>query len=286
MTDASTATAAPNPGASTPPPAPPAGFISDADYDRLPPDQQSRYARSRGDGESGSKWIARTVFEKPDPAAKVEDATTAAVTEDGKLRIGEMLLSEQDIRTLMTEKAAADLRKASLPATAEAYEAKLPEGMKLPVEFSFNTGDPAFLAVRNWAHAQGFSQQQFSDLLGHYANSEAAKQVLISNAAKAEVEKLGAMGTARLTAIDQWLRGLIGDDHGKAVRSMIVTAKIAEGLERLATKFASQGAAPFSQAHREHPESPGRVSEEQWNAMSQAQKLDYARSHDQRQFQR
>jgi hypothetical protein len=65
---------------------------------------------------------------------------------------------------------------------------------------------------------------------------------------------------------------------------MLVTEKIVRGFERLAQRFSSQGAAPFSQAHRDHPETPGRVSEEQYNAMSPAARLDYTRRFDQRQF--
>jgi hypothetical protein len=53
-----------------------------------------------------------------------------------------------------------------------------------------------------------------------------------------------------------------------------------------ATKFASQGAASFSQAHREpNTTGPGRVSEEEYNSMSQAERFAYAKSFDQRQFQ-
>jgi hypothetical protein len=65
---------------------------------------------------------------------------------------------------------------------------------------------------------------------------------------------------------------------------MLVTAKIVEGMEKLMTKFSSQGAAPFTQAGRVHPDAPGRVSEEAYTAMTAGQRLDYSRGFDQRQF--
>ena len=56
------------------------------------------------------------------------------------------------------------------------------------------------------------------------------------------------------------------------------------GLELLANKFASQGAASFSQAHREPGGQSGRVSEDAYAEMSPGERYAYAKSFDQRQF--
>lgn len=272
-----------SPAATPAPAAPRPGVIADRVYDSLPDEQKAGYARVRKGPQGGSEWIerAKLAAEPADPTKGAEG--TATVTPDGRLQLGDMLLSQSDIQSLIAEKAQADLRKAQMPTAPEAYEAKLPEGMQLPagVEFSFNTEDPAYAAVRNWAHAQEFTQAQFSELLGHYANSEAAKQVMIGNAAKAEVEKLGAMGTARVTAVDQWLRGTLGDDLGTAVRGMMVTARIVQGLEKLMTKMATQGHASFRQDGRE-PQSNSKgplssMSEEQYNATSAQERFRLSR---------
>ena len=92
------------------------------------------------------------------------------------------------------------------------------------------------------------------------------------------------MGTTRVTAIEQWLRGIVGDDLGSALRGMVVSEKIVRGLEALASKFTTQGAAPFSQAHRAEPEPSGRWSEERYNAATAAERWEYARSFDQKHF--
>jgi hypothetical protein len=76
---------------------------------------------------------------------------------------------------------------------------------------------------------------------------------------KAEVEKLGAMGTARVTAVDRWLRGTLGDDLGTAVRGMMVTAKIVEGFEKLMTRMSGQGVASFTQSGRDTPAANGSI---------------------------
>jgi hypothetical protein len=101
----------------------------------------------------------------------------------------------------------------------------------------------------------------------------------------AELNKLGANATVRVTALQTWLRGMVGDELAKSMAGGLFSEKQVRGLELLANKFASQGAASFSQAHRE-PDitGPGRVSEEAYAAMSQAERWDYARSFDQKQF--
>jgi hypothetical protein len=69
---------------------------------------------------------------------------------------------------------------------------------------------------------------------------------------------------------------------------MIVSSRIVEGFERIASKQTTQGAANFSQSHRapQDPQGPGprRASEAEYNAMSQAERFAYARQFDQSQF--
>jgi hypothetical protein len=44
-----------------------------------------------------------------------------------------MSLSQDDIRSLMTEKAARDLRMTQVPVDASGYEVKLPQDFRVPV---------------------------------------------------------------------------------------------------------------------------------------------------------
>jgi hypothetical protein len=226
------------------------------------------------------------------PAAGDAPPGPASVV-DGKLRIGSgetaYELSADDVKMLMAQKAESDLRKTQTPQSADAYEAKLPDGFQLPegvAEFKFNEADSALADFRRFAHSKGIDQQTFSEMLGFYASSEAQKEAAFRAAQAAEVAKLGANGTSRVTAVETWLRSELGDDLANGMRSMMVTEKIVRGFEKLAGQRVTQGAALFSQAHRtpEPPSGGGRVSDEVYNRMTQAEKWEYARGFDQSQF--
>ena len=146
--------------------------------------------------------------------------------------------------------------------------------------------DPSYKDLANFAHARGWSQSDLSTALGIFASHQAREAAAFAQAQRAEVQKLGANGTSRVTAVETWLRSEPRDDLANGMRSMMVTEKIVRGFEKLAAQRTTQGAAPFSQAHRtpEPSPGPGRVTEEQYNAMSQAERYAYARGFPQEQF--
>jgi hypothetical protein len=93
--------------------------ISDQAFDRLGPQDQSRYARVR-DQNNNPTWQPRSDL-APSPAPKPAvaqpgeppaPAAPPASVVDGKLRVGEFELSSDDIAALMATKAQADLREA------------------------------------------------------------------------------------------------------------------------------------------------------------------------------
>jgi hypothetical protein len=268
--------------------------ISDQAFDRLGPQEQSRFARVR-DAANNPRWQPRSDL-APDPAkpaaASGEPAPPAAPASgvDGKLVVGEYSLSSDDIASLMRTRAELDLRATQVPATATDYKPDLPADLKLPpgIEFKINTNDPAYKDLANFAHTRGWDQEAFSTAIGIFASRELRQAEAFNAAQRAEVEKLGAMATTRVTAVETFLRGQLGDDLAGAMRPMIVTAKIVEGLERLAAKMTTQGATPFSQAHRDAPDpqgpGPRRVSEEEYGRMNAAERWQYARSFDQSEF--
>jgi hypothetical protein len=99
---------------------------------------------------------------------------------------------------MMDRQAQDDLRKATLPAAPEAYEAKLPADLKLPggQTYTFDQNDPSLIAARNLAHAKGWSQQDFSEALGIFASHIAGKEAALAERAAAEVAKAcGALRT-------------------------------------------------------------------------------------------
>jgi hypothetical protein len=291
MTDAlaTTATAPNNPTPpgplSTPaqPAAPRPGSISAADFTRLPQAEQDRFAILRGP-DGGQEYVRRDQLEKAaaDPAA---GEASPALVPDQTYMFGNLELKGQEILDLLKFKGETDLRRAAVPADPSQYKIEAKDVVLPPgVEWRFNDADPALAAARTWAHANGLSQDQFGSLLGQYASMEAAKEATFRTAMKRELDALGTNATMRVSALETWLNGVVGPDLAKHMRGGMFSAKIVEGLEKIATQFASQGHAPFTQYGRTPPDAPGRVSEEQWAGMSPAQCLDYTRGFDQRQF--
>jgi hypothetical protein len=86
------------------------GVISDAAYDALDAAAREKFARVKQGPQGGSEWRERSTLpsETGTDPAKPGTTTTpgdATVTADGRLQVGEMLLSQEDIKTLVAEKA-------------------------------------------------------------------------------------------------------------------------------------------------------------------------------------
>jgi hypothetical protein len=287
---ATTSAASPSAPASPPgaPPAPRAGTISASDYHRLPPAEQDRFA-NLPDGQ----WIARSKLPSESGDGKQPDAQTAtgSVTDDGRLKIGELLLSDQDIRGLIERRALEEGRKATVPATAAEYSLDLPSDFVIPEgqNWKWSTDHPVLGPIigqaKELAHSLGMDQAGFSKMMSLYAAVQINESQMIAKAAAAEREKLGPNIVHRVDAVSQFIRSTVGDDKiAKAITQQILTADAVIGWEKIIRKVSSQGAAQFSQAHREPGGQTGRVSEEQWAGMSPREKWDYARGFDQQQF--
>jgi hypothetical protein len=136
--------------------------------------------------ERGSEWVPRSDREPPAPKPAAAPApgeppapaAAPASVVDGRLVVGDLSLSADDVAALMRTRAELDLRATQGPADG-VYEAKLPAGFKLPEglgEFKFNEADPAFIDLKRWAAGKGFDQQTFSEIISFYAASEGAKE--------------------------------------------------------------------------------------------------------------
>jgi hypothetical protein len=83
-------------------------------------------------------------------------------------------------------------------------------------------------------------------------------------------------------AITQYIRGSVGDDKiSKGMTQRILTADDVVGWEKIIRKASSQGAASFSQAHRE-PANNGRgplssMSDSEYSALSASEKYAIAK---------
>jgi hypothetical protein len=221
-----------------------------------------------------------------DPANPGDPAQ--ATVDGGKLRIGELELSEADIRQLMTETAAREARRATMPATAADYTLDLPADFKMPDGQSWKWADndpvltPLIGMAKEFAHAHGIDQAGFSKMMSLYAATQLHEGQLIAKARAAEVDKLGARAPIRVDAVNTLLRGHLGDDKARAITSGLHTAKQIEAFETLMQRFTNQGGGSYSGAHREPAQKAGTVSTEQYAKMSYTERKDYAAQFEQR----
>jgi hypothetical protein len=203
-----------------------------------------------------------------------------ATVEGGKLRIGELELSESDIRQIMTETAAREARRATMPATAADYNLDLPADFKMPdgQSWHWNLSDPVLGPTiglaKEFAHSVGLDQAAFSRMMALYASTQLHEGQLIAKARAAEVAKLGANAPIRVDAVNTFLRGHLGDDKARAITSGLHTAKQIEAFETLMQRFTNQGGGSYSGAHREVAKMT--VSEEAYAKMSYSEKKAYA----------
>jgi len=137
------------------------------------------------------------------PPVETKVVPDATKQEPARIKVGDLELTEPELRDLMADKATRDSVKLSLPPSPDAYEMKLPADFKGPegVTFEFNNSGLAVAQARAFAHRHGLSQAAFTELTGIYAG-EKAQEFAVFNAAKAaEVGKLGGAGAARVTAV-------------------------------------------------------------------------------------
>jgi hypothetical protein len=218
----------------------------------------------------------------------------ATVADNSKLRIGELELSEADVRGIMERKSLEDSRRAQMPATPGEYSLNLPEDFKGAGEWVWNLNDPTAAAslgmLKEYAHSVGLDQSSFSKLLGIYAGHAVAEERRFNEAKAAELGKLGTNAPGRVDAVNRWLESQLPSDLARALRMSMHTAKAVEGYERLMQRFSSQGmGSGFSGAGRDGGEGghdPARLTDEQYGKLTYSQKAEYAARFDQSRHQR
>jgi hypothetical protein len=188
------------------------------------------------------------------------------------------------LNEIIVRDAASQSKRLSLPEKPDAYKIELPADFKPPegVKYEFKADDPLLAQARTVAHELGIPQEGFSKLLALYAGSQVATAQEVTTARNAEIAKLGPTGPARVDAITTVLKGTLGDAEGAQLVSRMFTASDVQVMEKLVSRLTSQGT--FKGTGREPPAAPGKVSDADYAKMTPAQKLDYARSFDQRQF--
>lgn len=186
---------------------------------------------------------------------------------------------------IIARDAAAQSQALSRPQTPDAYKVELPADFTPPpgVDFKFDTADPLLAQARTLAHELGIPQEGFSKLLGLYAGTQVQSAQAVKTAHDAEVAKLGPTGPARVDAVTTVFKAVLGEADGKQFASRMFTASDVQIAEKLVARLTGQGT--FKTNGREPPQAPGKVSQEEYDRMSPAQRWDYMRSHNQQQFQ-
>jgi hypothetical protein len=211
---------------------------------------------------------------------------------DGKLRVGDLSLSADDIKSIMAEKAQRDSRAANTPKDAAGFDLSLPADFVLPpgvAEWKWDTETPTTAATlgaaKNFAFEHGLDQPAFSKLLALYASHEIAEQNRFNAARAAEVGKLGTNAAARIDSVNVFLESQVGSELAGELRRTMVTSGQVKAYEKLMRNFSSQGVSGNPAAARDGAGAgPERVSDEAYNKMSYAERQAYAARFDQRQF--
>jgi hypothetical protein len=199
-----------------------------------------------------------------------------ASVENGRLRIGEIELSEAEVAGLLQRHAAEQNRLLATPKPGEyklefAHDYVLPQG----VEWKWDEANPLLGQVREFATAAGLTQDHFSKLLGLHAASRIREDMAIADAHKAEVAKLGENANARVDSIKTFLNGHLGTKSAKALTETLFTARQVQAFEKLMHHFVSQGSGGFRGSNRE-PETPGKISQAEYDKLGYAARLEYA----------
>jgi hypothetical protein len=172
---------------------------------------------------------------------------------------------ENDVRSAIAEGAEAASRKATLPASPDAYEIKLPDDFVAPegVRFEFNKNDPALKAARELAHKRGIDQATFSEMLGVYASTQMGSAIQNAQLRDANMKQLGVAGPQRAEAVATWLQARAGKD-GQVMANWLrqyPAAHIVRAMEGVIRAFSNQGGVDYSQSHRAaQEEQAGRIA--------------------------
>jgi hypothetical protein len=222
-------------------------------------------------GNTGGSFVRSRVAQmeetmRPAPGAQpAADQRSQAQTPpaEQKIKVGDAEYSAADVQSAIAGRAEAQVRRSALPSAPEGYEAKLPPSFQAPpgVTFEFDAASPELARARAIAHAQGLSQETFSELLGCFAATQINGQMQQQQLREKNLAALGAAGPARIAAVSQWLAAKAGKD-GAVVADFIQkfpSAPLVRSLENVIRAFSHQGGADFSQSHRANQAEEGKI---------------------------
>lgn len=171
-------------------------------------------------------------------------------------------------------------RLASYPQKIEDLKIELPEGLNLPEGYALDDSNPAYAEARKLVFENKIDPAVASQMIGLHVKERLAEVQKINERIAEENAKLGANAAARVGAVTDALKGVVGEEHASALMSGIYTAAQVEALEKIVLKLANGNTAGVTGGQREADN--GEISDEEYEKMTPAQKLAYARQHQQR----
>jgi hypothetical protein len=150
--------------------------------------------------------------------------------EDGKgVKVADLFSAFQELKT------ATEAAKADLPESADGYELKLSDDVKVPEGFKVEIDPkaPFFTEVTKELHALGVGKAGVQKLVDAYAREQIAAQTQATEFYAAEKSKLGENAKARLEGVDNWLTANLPANLAKAMIGAKTTAAHVEALEKI-----------------------------------------------------
>lgn len=125
--------------------------------------------------------------------------------------------------------------RADVPASADAYELKFSDDIKIPdgYQVEINKDDPLFKEVAAAAHAGGMPKGAFQKIVDAYAKAQIANQDRFVAEFAAERGKLGENAKARLEAASNWAATNLPKDQAEALLAVTDTAAGVQALETI-----------------------------------------------------
>ena len=245
---------------------PPPSKVSDAEYEKMSFAERATYASQH-----------QAIADSQQGAGEAQGAGEGDGTaKPASVTVGEIEVSEDDLRAFLADRAARESGTLTAPARAEDYALTLPDNFQRPQGLTIDPAAPEVAQFREFALRNKLTQQQFSDGLGIYVAARLREQAEYSAALKRELDSCGANGPDRTHAVAVWLKAMVGDDRARPMVTTMVTRAQLEFERSNSALLLAGGCVPFSQSHQESPQVG--ISEEAYGRMSIGERLEYARS--------
>ncbi len=175
------------------------------------------------------------------------------------------LLSQ--FNTLTASQAERDVAAQGVPEAPDGYELPDNEALELPADsdFKFDDSNPLVPLAREFAHANGMTQEAFAGMAKLYVKGQKQELDAMQEASGVELAKLGDNSKGRVDAVVTALTSRIGSEKTAVLQGMMFTAAQVEAFESLVRGTRAPG-------HNAKSDAPGK-GVENWAGMTTDEKL-------------